>query len=422
MKKLAIISTHPIQYNAPWFVLLASDPAIQLRVFYTWSQRQTDLYDDTFGKVIEWDIPLLEGYDFTFVTNVAKKPCNTSFWGIQCPTLIQEIEAWGATHILVSGWKFDAHFKAMRYFKGKIPVLFRGDSNLVDYDVKDFKSFVGSVSRQRPGLSSGFRIFRSSLRQYLKFQLRKIFLTYIYSYIDTALYVGQNNKAYYKAHGLKDSQLTFVPHAIDNARFNDGVDKQYEQKACKWRHDLGIDVDDIVILFAGKFEPKKDPIILLDAYIELLSKFSGNQKSNIFLLYLGSGPLEKELQKKSLNYPNILFMPFQNQSQMPLVYRLANIFCLPSQGPGETWGLAVNEAMACGRPVLVSDRVGCAVDLGKLPNRVFNAGNKQDLIHNLGQMLQEVQEKAIERSTLEQQIEAWCFSVIVKAIRNEITD
>jgi len=55
-------------------------------------------------------------------------------------------------------------------------------------------------------------------------------------------------------------------------------------------------------------------------------------------------------------------LPFQNQSRMPVVYRLGDLLVLPS-AYGETWGLAVNEAVACGRPVLVSDRVGCAADV-----------------------------------------------------------
>ena len=59
---------------------------------------------------------------------------------------------------------------------------------------------------------------------------------------------------------------------------------------------------------------------------------------------------------------NVVFLEFQNQSAMPVVYRLGDAFVLPS-GYGETWGLAVNEAQACGRPSLVSDCVGCARDI-----------------------------------------------------------
>jgi glycosyltransferase involved in cell wall biosynthesis len=78
---------------------------------------------------------------------------------------------------------------------------------------------------------------------------------------------------------------------------------------------------------------------------------------------VGNGPLENQLKVLAEPHDFIRFIPFQNQSQMPIVYRLGDILCLPSKGPGETWGLAINEAMASGRPVIVTDKVGCAQDL-----------------------------------------------------------
>ena len=56
------------------------------------------------------------------------------------------------------------------------------------------------------------------------------------------------------------------------------------------------------------------------------------------------------------------FAGFLNQSEIPLAYAAADALVLPSDA-GETWGLVVNEAMACGRPAIVSDRVGCREDL-----------------------------------------------------------
>jgi glycosyltransferase involved in cell wall biosynthesis len=79
-------------------------------------------------------------------------------------------------------------------------------------------------------------------------------------------------------------------------------------------------------------------------------------------------------------------LPFQNQSRMPIVHRLGELFVLPS-AYGETWGLAVNEAMACGRPVLVSERVGCAADVvDPTCGRVFSVrepGALEDAMHEL---------------------------------------
>ncbi len=78
-------------------------------------------------------------------------------------------------------------------------------------------------------------------------------------------------------------------------------------------------------------------------------------------ILVGNGQLKADLQKKSKANRQIIFLDFQNQSIMPLVYRLGDILIMPSIK--ETWGLAISEAMACGRPVMASEKVGCAVDL-----------------------------------------------------------
>src|SRR5690606_37963364 len=85
-----------------------------------------------------------------------------------------------------------------------------------------------------------------------------------------------------------------------------------------------------------------------------------------------SGPKEEYLKNLAGKDDHIQFVAFQNQTRMPLVYRLGNMLCLPSKL--ETWGLAVNEAMASGRGVIVSDQVGCRVDLIKLNENgsIFN--------------------------------------------------
>ena len=68
-----------------------------------------------------------------------------------------------------------------------------------------------------------------------------------------------------------------------------------------------------------------------------------------------------ELRKELFNDKRVIFIGFQNQSLMPIVYRLGNLFILPSIS--ETWGLGINEALACGIPVLASNNCGGACDL-----------------------------------------------------------
>lgn len=325
-KKIAIITSHPIQYNSPLFSLMNSEANIELMVFYTWGEESLgSKYDPDFGKVIEWDIPLLDGYNYTFLKNTSKESGSHHFKGIINPTLNKEIEEWGAEIVWVWGWSFDSHLKAMRYFKGKVPVWFRGDSTLLDEP-------------------RGF-----SLRKLA----RRIFLSWVYKHIDKAFYVGTHNKAYFRAHGLNENQLVYAPHAIDNGRFADptGI---FAKEAKLRRKQLDIDKDSKVLLFVGKFEPKKNPFY----FKKLIEK---SEDKGITGIMVGHGSLENELKKNAPK--NLIFLPFQNQSKMPVVYRMADVLILPSQGPGETWGLALNESLASGTPIIASDNCGGAIDL-----------------------------------------------------------
>ena len=388
MHRLAIISSHPIQYNAPLFKLLTERKRLELKVFYTWSQSKEKVFDPGFGKEREWDIPLLTGYEYEFVENISKHPGSGSFDGIKNPDLINRVQCYQPEALLVYGWSFHSHLKIIRHFKNKIPVWFRGDSNLLD-EPENFS---------------------------LKKILRRLFLKWVFKHIDKAFYVGSANKEYYLKHGLKEEQLIFAPHAIDNQRFSE-KEEQYVQQALEWRRNLGISDDDIVILFAGKFESKKNPALLIEAFKKITGTFG-----QIRLILVGDGLQKEELKKLTEGLSNVYFLPFQNQSLMPLVYRLCNIFALPSQGPGETWGLAVNEAMACKRAILISDKCGCAANLVKdgengsmfESNKLNNLVQKMSLLLNDSVHLKNMGEKSFEM------IQNWCFEKICGAIEKEI--
>ena len=120
MYKIAIVTSHPIQYNAPWFRLLAASGRIRPKVFYTWGEAgHGSKYDPDFKREIEWNIPLLEGYDYTFVKNIAKVPGSHHFKGLINPTLNDEIMQWQPDAVLVFGWNFHSHLRCLRFFHHK---------------------------------------------------------------------------------------------------------------------------------------------------------------------------------------------------------------------------------------------------------------------------------------------------------------
>ena len=351
MKRLAIITTHPIQYYDPVFKLIAENREFELKVFYTWGKTLNNKYDPGFGKVIEWDIPLLEGYKYEFLINTAKDPGTHHFFGIKNPDAIKQINRFSPDILLILGWGWSSHLTIIRHYHGKVPIWFRGDSTLLDEKVN------------------------------LRSLARTFFLKCIYSHVDKAFYVGKANKAYFLRNGLKEHQLIYAPHAIDNSRFELDRNKQTSEI----RQELGLSDTDILILFAGKFEPKKDPLTLLEAFTQIA-------KPNLHLLFVGNGILEKELTSRveDYNLKRVYFKEFQNQQNLPAYYQACDLFCLPSRGPGETWGLAINEAMACGKAIFVSDKVGCSADLVK-PNvngGVFNSGNLNSLKDNLTSLVE----------------------------------
>jgi len=380
MKKLAIVTTHPIQYYAPLFKLLNERKQIDIKVFYTWGVASVKKFDPDFGKNIDWDIPLLEDYNYEWAENVSPDPGSNHFKGIITPGLIDRVKSWKPDAILVFGWAYESHLKVLRYFKNKIPIYFRGDSNLLD---------------EQKGPRSA---------------LKTIFLKWVYSHVNHAFYVGTNNKAYFKKYGLKENELSFAPHAIDNKRFE--INRPAE--VLELRKKLGLSKSNILVLFAGKFEEKKAPGILIDAFLEV-------KNPNVHLLLVGSGVLENSLREKGGGNKNIHFMDFQNQSVIPVVYHACDLLCLPSKGPGETWGLAINEAMACKKAIIASDKCGCAIDLVKRENGIiFKSGNTNELLSALNNLTNdpELLLKYGERSgTI---INDWDFEHIATVIETKV--
>lgn len=356
MNKLAIITSHPIQYYAPWFRHLAETINLDIKVFYLWDFGVTKKVDVDFQQAIEWDIPLLVGYDYEFVPNVSPNPGAHNFWGLQNPSLVSRVKAYNPDAVLLMNYNYASIYRFLATWNShQIPLLFRGDSH-----------------RLLP--SSGIKAIA-----------RQQFITQIYRRFAACLYVGKANYDYFRYHGVPERSLFFSPHAVENERFlAQALNATHQAKA--WKQELGIPDDHTVILFTGKFETKKRPLDLLNAFLQ------ANMKG-VSLLFVGAGSLLQDLKLRSYGSSNIYFAPFQNQSWMPRTYAIADLLVLPSYGKGETWGLVVNEAMCLACPVIVSSHVGCAQDLVH-PHRnglIFSAGNVSALADSLKEALSDRQ-------------------------------
>jgi len=350
MKKLAIITSHPIQYNAPWFRDLAAQPGIDLQVFYLWDFGVKSTVDPGFQRALTWDIPLLDGYAHQFVPNVSATPGTSHFNGLQNPELSARVRAFDPAAVLLLTYNYASTQRFLWTWRAS-PLIFRGDSH------------------------------RLVPRRGAKELLRRGALALLMRRFAAFLYVGQANRRYFLHHGVPESRLFFTPHCVDNARFS-GQREETSRAAAAWRIELGIAADQAVILYAGKFESKKRVLDLIQAFVRA-------NLADTVLLLVGSGPDEAQVRALAAGNPSIRIAPFQNQLQMPRTYAASDLFVLPSKSPAETWGLAINEAMCLGRAVIVSSLVGCAEDLVHPGENglIFPAGNVPALAEALREAL-----------------------------------
>jgi glycosyltransferase involved in cell wall biosynthesis len=420
--RIGLLASHPVQYQAPWFRELAKDT--DLHVFF--AHRQTAAEQAGFGVAFDWDLDLLSGYRHTFLRNVARHPSVNRFFGCDTPEIAEIIRVGGQPParqsgygggarseiggqirfdaFIVTGWYLKSYWQAARACRhANVPVLVRGDSQL------------------------------DQMRSPLKNAIKQLTYRFVLRQFDGFLSVGQRNREYLLHYGVPAGKIFFSPHFVDNERFAKQAEALRHSKSPAYAQGFGaagpacaqgsgmagrseirsqwkIPEDAFCVLFCGKFIPKKRPLDLIEAARLLLQE---GQLPNIHLLFAGSGELGSQLRancnvafdaetnqrsavtgQKSLGEPitdnqkpSASFAGFLNQTELARAYVAADVLVLPSDGR-ETWGLVVNEAMACGLPAIVSNAVGCAPDLieqGKT-GFTFPVGNCREL----GQRLKEL--------------------------------
>lgn len=325
MKRLAIVLSHPTQYYSPWFRWLRSHTDLEFRVFYLWEFGVTTRRDPQFGTAFKWDLDLLSGYDHEFVPNVARDPGTHHFRGLDNPTLPARLAAWRPGVVLLFGYNWLSLQRALWWARRRgVPLLFRGDSHL--------------LGRERLPI------------------LRRLALRALYAQFAAITCVGSANRDYFQSFGVPPARLFFAPHSVDATHFDPDA-PGVRTATISLREELGLS-GRRVVLFAGKFHARKQPLALLRAFLDTAAPDDA-------LVFVGDGAEKEALTALAATRPDRLvrFLPFANQTEMPVRYLLADIFALPSAGNYETWGLAINEAMHLGVPCLVSDLVGCQRDL-----------------------------------------------------------
>lgn len=351
MRRVAAIASHPIQYQAPWYRTLAG--VVDLHVFFCHQQDAAGQARAGHGVEFDWDVPLLDGYHFEWLQNRAAVPDVSSFRGCDTPEIAERLARGRFEACIVNGWYLKSYVQAVRACRRLgIRVLVRGDSHL-----RTPRSLVKSAAKYVP-----YRYFLNR--------------------IDAHLYVGRANRAYLESYGVPEERLFFVPHFVDNSFFAErAAGAAVDGTALHVRRELGVPEHAVVFLFVGRLVEKKHP----GDFIRACAAAASRSSTPICGVIVGDGPLRAEAETlvHHLDAP-VRFAGFRNQTQLPRCYAAADVLVLPSDGR-ETWGLVVNEGMACGLPALVARQAGCADDLIEegVTGFTFEAGDVDTLAQRM---------------------------------------
>ncbi|HEX6048002.1 MAG TPA: glycosyltransferase, partial [Gemmatimonadaceae bacterium] len=335
--RLAIFTSHPIQYQAPYFRALAATGRVHPTVFFG-SRHGLDVsLDSGFGTAFQWDVPLLDGYDHVFLANTARRPDVSRFTGVRTAGFSEGLRRGRFDALLVLGWHTAAHVQAIRAaWSVGIPLAIRGESTL---------------QRTEAGIGVAHRLLWIPARQRL--------YRMAFDRVAAFLVIGSRNRDYYRTFGVPDDKCYWAPYGVDNGWFSLAEPARSLARE-RVRRRIGVGDDTVVFASSAKLIARKRPTDLVDAVALVRSEGVAGHA-----LFIGDGDERSQLERRAAERgvaDAVTVVGFVNQAELPAWYAAADALVLPSDSR-ETWGLVVNEAMAAGLPVVVSDAAGCSPDL-----------------------------------------------------------
>ena len=379
--RIAYFVTHPIQYQVPLLRYLAQAGGIETQVFFLSDFSLRDHFERPFEKTFKWDVELTDGYRWevwprSWSRSIAPKGRWWPLTGLRARLHAGRFDA-----VWVHGWGNLVLCQVIDAARAvHLPVLLRGES----------AASLEAGSHLRGRLHGPF------------------YRHWLLPRVAAFLAIGSRNQDFYRELGVGEERLFAVPYAVDNAFFQSRSAAAAPTRE-SLRQALGLAPGHPVILFVGKLIPAKAPDELLRAFAQAHRRFRSDRAP--YLLYVGDGPMRAALEREAAPLAkSIRFLGFCNQTELPALYDLCDLFVCPSRF--EPWGLVVNEAMNAARPVIVSDRVGAGEDLvvDGVNGFTYHSGHVAGLEVRLLQLLQSrhlrvrMGERSIKRIT------AWDFA------------
>jgi glycosyltransferase involved in cell wall biosynthesis len=324
--RVLVIASHAVQYAAPVFRQMTKHPALDLHVAYCSLRGAEAGHDPEFGATVQWDVPLLDGYSWSHVPNRGSGA--ESFFGLRNSGL----------------WKMirEGHFDAVLCYVGYLCASFW------------IACFAAKFSRTAFLFGTDTNTLTPRDGRMWKRRVKRLFWPFLFRIADQVIVPSSGSLDLMRSLGIPDDRITLTPYVVDNDWWL--AESSYVDRDAV-RTSWGASPNDTVILFCAKLQPWKCPLDLLHAFAKL-------SLPNARLIFAGEGPLRSvlETQASALGISSrVRFLGFVHQSQLPAVYKSADLMVLPSEY--EPFAVVVNEAMLCGCPVAASDHVGAARDL-----------------------------------------------------------
>lgn len=384
--RVLFIASHPVQYQAPIFRQLASEPELDVQVAYCSLKGAEIAHDPEFDAKIQWDIPLLDGYAWSLVTNHGTG--KESFFGLFNPGLGK----------LIYNGNYDALVCHVGYVRASfwVACLAAKFSNTAFLFGCDQGSLVPRDGR--------------SWKQYFK----RVGWPLLYRLADHVVVSSTRARQLIESLGIRKDHISLTPLVVDNAWWTaKSAEADRRTVRASWR----ATETDVVFLFSAKLQPWKRPL-------DLLYAFAKANLPNTHLVFAGEGPLRQQLEVIAGDLgvsERVHVLGFVNQSQLPAVYTAADLLVLPSEF--EPFGAVVNEAMCCGCAVAASDRCGAAADLVApvSPDLVFRSGDVDSLARILRDIATNPAHLHVLSRAAQEQIQAWSpernIDATIEAIR-----
>ncbi|MCX6853662.1 MAG: glycosyltransferase family 4 protein [Verrucomicrobia bacterium] len=368
---LLIFEAHPVPYHAPVFRALQQDFDVPVHVVYGSDFSLSGYLDKGFATQLSWDETLLHGYSSQFLSRVAEGGAKN----------YEEVRPWGMTKLA------DAHPASA--------VLSIGY-----YASYDLSGIGYAIRRGLPLLFRGETNDETHARWPIYNLMRTLYLRRLYARCSAMLYIGQRSKEHFQRYGAPSEKLFFSPYCTDESYFESSPTLARQNRGLI-RAKLGISNETKIILFSGKLSKKKG-VDYLPAAIRLLPE---DLQSKVHLMFVGDGPAREDLEAQISQHPKVAasFAGFQNQDALASYYQAADMLVLPSR-ERETWGVVINEALINGLPCIVSDGVGCHLDLIKpgVTGEVFVSKNIEALAKAIQTLLARLPDESISLECLKQ--------------------